>query len=153
MSGKKGGVNRLAGMLLISLLPAVTLGEHPQVTLEVRYCECDASGVDGSQAAVSPDFIEASTLLSADVSDAGSGHVSAEDISLEFEVRELEGTPGTYRFSYTGTYRSGAGENTSASELVLTGDEWYQLIQTRHDSGSESQAFGLAVRLVDSVES
>lgn len=158
MSGKQPGITPLAGALLISLAPTLAFGEpsseaHPPLVLEVRYCECDVMSPDTSQSTVLQSFLEESALLRVAVPETDGGHLSVDDFSLEYEVHQLANVPEDYRFSFSATHTSETGEMVASADLVVSEDEWYPLAQTGQELGSDSEVFGLAIRLVDPGDS
>ncbi len=151
---KPGGIWR-PGLLLLTLFPGWAVGEQlaadsASLVLEVRYCECAVLNPDGPQAAVLPGFLGESTLLQTDVPENGSGSLSSDNISVTFDVRDVEDSPGTYRFSYSGSYASGTGDSASQADLILTEGQWVPLVQIGHESPGDQASFGIAVRLADS---
>lgn len=141
-------------LLLLTLSPGWALGDQSAadrspLVLEVRYCECAVIDPDVPQGALPKGFLEESTLLRADVADDGSGSVSSDDVSLTFEVRDVEDSPGTYRFNYSGSYASGSGDIASQADLMLTAGQWVPLAQTGHGVAGDTELHGVAARLVD----
>ncbi|MFC4257545.1 hypothetical protein ACFOZ5_00715 [Marinobacter lacisalsi] len=151
MSTRKSGRIWRPALLLLTLPPGWALGDQSvddsfSLVLEVRYCECAVINPDGPQGALPKGFLEDSNLLRADVADDGSGSVSSDDVSLTFKVQDVEDSPGTYRFNYSGSYTSGTGDSSSQADLILTEGQWVPLAQTGHD---DEALFGVAARLVD----
>ncbi|GGY60724.1 hypothetical protein [Marinobacter zhanjiangensis] len=143
-----------SGLLLLTLFPGWALGEQSPVNstslvLEVRYCECAVVNPDGPQVDVLPGFLEESTRLQADVPEAGRGSLSTDDISLTFEVGDVKDSPGTYRFTHSGSYATGTGYSSSKADLMLMEGQWVPLVQIGQKSTGENTVYGVAARLVD----
>lgn len=154
MSVTKSGRIWHPGLLLLVLFPGWSLAEqsaavNTSLVLEVRYCECAVIDPGGAQGAVLKGFLEGSTLLRTNVADDGSGSVSADDVSLTFEVWAVEDSPGTYRFNYSGSYTSGSGDSASQADLMLNEGQWVPLVQTGHGVAGDKEVYGMAARLVD----
>lgn len=153
MSTRKPRTIWRPALLLLTLSPGWALGDQSAddsspLVLEVRYCECAVIDPDSPQGALPKRFLEDSNLLRADVAHDGSGSVSSDDFSLTFEVGDVEGSPGTYRFNYSGSYTSGSGDSASQADLMLNEGQWVPLVEANHD---DDALFGVAARLVHSA--
>ena len=158
MSGLKQGKIWQPGLYLLTLFPAWGFAgqlaeDSSSLVLELRYCECAVINPDGSEAGVLPGFLAESTLRQAEVPEGGEGSLSADDISLAFEVGAVKDSPGRYRFTYSGSYEDGSGDSTSKGDLVLTRGQWVPLVQVEEHSAGDQATFGVAVRLVDAAGS
>lgn len=154
MSIRKPGRIWRPALLLLTLLPGWALGDQStsdssSLVLEVRYCECAVIDPDGPQGALPKGFLEDSNLLRADVADDGSGSVSSDDVSLSFDVRDVEDSPGTYSFNYSGSYASGTDNSVSQADLMLLEGQWAPLVQTGHAAAGDKEVYGMAARLID----
>lgn len=152
MATRKSGRVWRPALLLMTLLPGWALGEHSaeersSLVLELRYCECAVIDPAGPQGALPKAFLEQSNLLRADVAHGESGSVSSDDVTLTFEVRAVEDSPGDYRFNYSGTFAPNTGVTESQADLIVSQGQWVPLFQTGHE---DEAVFGAAARLVNS---
>lgn len=142
--------------LTLTALPGLALAGKPvpedyiaskPLLLEVRYCECQATLPDSSPNLL-PEFLEASKILKVGVSAEDKGFVSSQEFSLGYEVSPVDDSFGPFRFTYLGEYETSDGSNAGQGALVLEEGQWVSLFGAHHQTESESQHIGVAVRLI-----
>lgn len=148
----------LHSLFVLSTLPGFVLAGQPtaddylaskSLLLEVRYCECQATKPDSPPSDLLPDFFENSNLLQASVSGKDKGFLSSQELSMGYELRPVEGSPGTFNFNYAGEYLTSSGDNSGYGNLVMKEGQWVTLFGSHHENEAGAQHTSVAVRLVE----
>ena len=77
------------------------------------------------------------------------GFVSSSDLSIGYELKPVDGSPGQFQFGYAGSYTTNDGSIAGKGEALLVKGQWVSLFGSRHDSEAGSQYSNVAVRLAE----
>ncbi len=144
--------------LALSTLPSLALAGQPTpsdyidskpLLMEVRYCECRATKPDSSPSDLLPEFRDKSKVLKVGVTAEDKGFASSGEFSIGYEVSPVDDSSGPFRFTYLGKYETSDGSIAGQGALILEEGQWLSLFGSDHQTESESQHIGVAVRLVE----
>lgn len=123
------------------------------LVLEIRYCRCAAFDLDNPSSVSSTEFLEASEVISTGVASEDKGFVSSREMTVGYALTPVEKDgPASFLMDYAATYVTGGEESSGHGELLITVNQWTYLFGTVHQTETEIQNFGIAVRLVESEE-
>lgn len=150
------GTAMLAGLAGCSATPPsqsssiVTKPEAPSpYTLQVRYCPCLVSESGNINAPVSPQFIEQSQLMVTNVSERDSGSLSADDITVDYQLAQLPAYGTLFQMLYVAKYSEGGQDMDANGQLVLQPGQWVNAASVQHFSATGEQYLSIAIRIVE----
>ena len=146
-------------LLHLAAIPCAALAGQPipsdyttskPLLLEIRYCACAATEIGTSPSKLLPNFMKRSSILKVGASVEDKGFLSFQELSMGYELKPVEDSPGKFWFSYAGVHKENGGTNTGNAKVMLAEGRWVNLFGSIHESENSSQATDVAVRIVKS---
>ncbi|MGO1693450.1 MAG: hypothetical protein ACTHY7_10540 [Marinobacter sp.] len=146
-------------LLHLAVIPCVVLADQPipsdyatskPLLIEIRYCACAATEFGTPPSELLPSFLKQSSILKVGASVEDKGFVSSRELSMGYELKPVEDSPGKFWLSYSGVHKAYGGMNTGNAKLMLAEGQWLNLFGSTHESENSEQSTDVAVRVVRS---
>lgn len=148
------------GLLFLLLLSGPVLADQhtPEdyivskpLVLEIRYCECPVSAEDSGPSDLLHSFLDESKSLKVGVSGEDAGALISDEVSLGYKLEPVQGSPGSFKFEYVGSYLTSDGSNTGQGSVLLVEGQWVHVVGSHYENESRSHHANVALRLIETA--